>query len=633
MSKEQISFPKGTVGHFLSEENKFGYNIVAALVDGRIFDLQWPLPEKYGEITPVSFTDQEAQPVIRHSAAHIMADAVQRLFPETLVTIGPSIENGFYYDFDKEDGGFTEEDLSAIENEMQKILKEGHSFIRKEVTRQEAKELFTKKGESYKLELLDAIDEDKPVTLYYHGEWVDLCAGPHLPDTRAVKAVKLLSAAGAYWRGDEKNKMLARIYGTAFGDRKSLKKHLAMLEEAKKRDHRKLGRELNLFSIDNQIGGGLVLWHPKGALVRTLIENHWRQVHMKHGYDLVITPHIGRSTLWETSGHLENYKDDMYAPMDIEGNPYYIKPMNCPFHIAIYKNSLKSYRDLPLRWAELGTVYRYERSGQLHGLMRVRGFTQDDAHIFMRPEQLEDEIRTLVKFSLKLLADYGFTDLDIMVATKPADKSIGSKEIWDQAEAALKTGLEAEGVSYKIDEGGGAFYGPKIDVKIKDAIGRVWQCSTIQVDFNLPERFDLSYIGEDSHKHRPVMIHRALLGSIERFFGIMLEHYAGAFPMWMAPVQVSVLTVSEKHVEFADKVKAALDRIDIRCEVNADNEKLGAKIRQTRLNRVPATVVIGDNEVEKEGVSLKTRADGDLGFLSLDDFVALIKEKSASPEI
>ncbi|MBN2803608.1 MAG: threonine--tRNA ligase [Deltaproteobacteria bacterium] len=633
MNNENISFPEGTAGHYLLQNEKLGRETVAATVDGKIFDLQCALPKEYKDIAPVSSNSEEAQTVIRHSTAHIMADAVQKLFPGTLVTIGPSIENGFYYDFDKQDGGFTEDDLAAIEKEIEKIIKEGRTFIRKEVTREEARKLFTDMGETYKLELLDAIAEDTPVSLYYHGDWVDLCAGPHLPDTKAIKAVKLLSSAGAYWRGDEKNKMLSRIYGTAFGDKKALKQYLNMLEEAKKRDHRKLGKELDLFSIDEQIGGGLVLWHPKGALVRTLIENHWREAHMKHGYDLVITPHIGRSKLWETSGHLENYKDDMYAPMEIEGNPYYIKPMNCPFHIAIYRNSLKSYRDLPVRWAELGTVYRYERSGQLHGLMRVRGFTQDDAHIFMRPDQLEDEIRTVVKFSLKLLNDYGFTDLDIMLATRPEAKSIGTKEVWDQAEAALKSGLQAEGVKYKIDEGGGAFYGPKIDVKIKDAIGRVWQCSTVQVDFNLPERFDLSYIGEDSKRHRPVMIHRALLGSIERFFGIMVEHYAGAFPMWLAPQQVAILTVSEKHAEFANEVKQALDKSGIRCNINNDNEKLGAKIRETRLNRIPATAVIGDKEVEDRGVSLKTRADGDIGFLKLDEFVAYIKEKSAPPQI
>ncbi|MBN2343892.1 MAG: threonine--tRNA ligase [Deltaproteobacteria bacterium] len=632
MNNPEVAFEKGTAGAILAANEQLRHDTVAALISGQVVDLQAPVAAD-AEAKAIGATDDAALAVIRHSTAHVMADAVQRLFPGTKVTIGPSIENGFYYDFDKEGGGFTEEDLAAIEKEMKSIIQEKHSFIRREVSRDEARKLFSEMGETYKLELLDAIDAEKPVTLYYHGDWVDLCAGPHLPNTKFINAFKVLSAAGAYWRGDANNKMLSRIYGTAFSDKKALKAHLDALEEAKKRDHRKLGKELDLFSIDEQIGGGLVLWHPKGALVRTLIENHWRSSHMKHGYELIMTPHIGRSKLWETSGHLENYADDMYAPMEIEGNPYYIKPMNCPFHIAIYRNSLKSYRDLPLRWAELGTVYRFERSGQLHGLLRVRGFTQDDAHIFMRLDQLEEEIRRVVRFSLKLLGDYGFTDLDIMVATRPEAKSIGDPAVWEKAEAALKSGLEAEGVAYSIDEGGGAFYGPKIDVKIKDAIGRVWQCSTVQVDFNLPERFDLSYIGEDSGRHRPVMIHRALLGSIERFFGIMLEHYAGAFPMWLAPVQVSLLTVADRHEEFARNVQQALRDKGFRVEVNTDNEKLGAKIRQTRLARIPAMAVIGDKEVEEGGVSLKTREDGDLGFVQLDKFVQFIEEKAAAPEI
>ncbi|MBN2717852.1 MAG: threonine--tRNA ligase [Deltaproteobacteria bacterium] len=632
MSNTEIRYEKGTAGAFLAEKEQLRHDTIAAKVDGKVIDLQTSVQDG-ATVAPIQASDDEAQEVIRHSTAHVMADAVQRLFPGTKVTIGPSIENGFYYDFDRDSGGFTEEELADIEKEMQAILKDNKPFVRKVVSRDDARRLFSGMQENYKLELLDAIGDDVPVTLYYHGDWVDLCAGPHVPNTKFIKAFKLLSSAGAYWRGDAKNKMLSRIYGTAFSDKKALRAHLDALEEAKKRDHRKLGKELDLFSIDDQIGGGLVLWHPKGAMVRTLIENHWRSAHMKHGYELIMTPHVGRSKLWETSGHLENYADDMYAPMDIEGNPYYIKPMNCPFHIAIYRNSLKSYRDLPLRWAELGTVYRFERSGQLHGLLRVRGFTQDDAHIFMRLDQLEDEIRRVVRFSLKLLGDYGFTDLDIMVATRPEEKSIGDPAVWEQAEAALKSGLEAEGVAYTIDEGGGAFYGPKIDVKIKDAIGRVWQCSTVQVDFNLPERFDLSYIGEDSGKHRPVMIHRALLGSIERFFGIMLEHYAGAFPMWLAPVQVSLLTVADRHVEFARKLESALREKQFRVTVNTDNEKLGAKIRQTRLARIPAMAVIGDREVEEGGVSLKTRADGDLGFMDVEKFIQFLEEKAAAPEI
>jgi len=633
MTDPAIRFASGTVGAHLEAAGKLKHDTVAALVDGALADLQWPLSRDGAAVEPLKASDPAALSVIRHSTSHIMADAVQQLFPGTKVTIGPSIDTGFYYDFDRPEGPFTDEELVAIEARMQAIIDEAPRFRREEITREDARVLFEKLGESYKLELLDAIDADRPVTLYRHGNWVDLCAGPHLPDTKAIRAIKLLSVAGAYWRGDERNKMLARIYGTAFHDRKELKAYLDALEEAKKRDHRKLGKELDLFSIDEQVGGGLVLWHPKGALVRTLIENHWRQVHLKNGYELIMTPHIGRGQLWETSGHLENYADNMYAPMDIEGNPYYIKPMNCPFHIAIYRNSLKSYRDLPIRWAELGTVYRFERSGQLHGLLRVRGFTQDDAHLFIRVDQLESEIRGVVRFTLKLLADYGFRDLDVMVATRPEGKSIGDPAIWEKAESALKAGLEAEGVTYTIDEGGGAFYGPKIDVKIKDAIGRVWQCSTVQVDFNLPERFDLSYIGDDTTRHRAVMIHRALLGSIERFFGIMVEHYAGAFPMWLAPVQVALLTVADRHVSHAQQLSAELTARGIRVSIDDDNEKLGAKIRRARLSRVPATAVIGDREVESGGVSLTTRSDGELGYRSAEEFIDFIVRGAKAPEI
>ncbi len=584
------------------------------------------------EVKPVRLGDEAALHFIRHSTAHVMADAVQRLFPGTMVTIGPAIENGFYYDFDRPDGAFNEEDLEAIEAEMARIIDGGLAFNRVVVSREEARAVFEKLEERYKLEILEGISDDEPITLYQHGEWTDLCAGPHVPNTRFLKAFKLLSTAGAYWRGDENNKMLSRIYGTAFADRKALKKHLAALEEAKKRDHRRLGKELELFSIDEKIGGGLVLWHPKGALIRTLIENHWRKIHYRNGYDLVITPHIGRAHLWETSGHLENYGENMYAPMEIEGNPYYIKPMNCPFHIGIFQSRRWSYRDLPLRWGELGTVYRYERSGQLHGLLRVRCFTQDDAHIFMRPDQLADEIQALIRFTHKLLGNFGFSDLKIMISTRP-EKYIGSLENWDHAESALRQGLEREGVRYSIDEGEGTFYGPKIDIKIKDAIGRLWQCSTLQVDFNLPERFDLSYIGEDSAKHRPVMLHRAILGSIERFFGILTEHYAGAFPMWLAPTQIAVLTIADRHLSFAKELGATLAAQDIRVAVDDDNEKLGAKIRRARNLRIPAMAVIGDREIEERGVSLRTRASGDMGFKSVDDLISWLKEEAKEPSL
>jgi threonyl-tRNA synthetase len=630
MSSQKDRFAANTVGAALASADLLTKDTVAATIDGAVVDLRAPLPAGASP-QPIALGDAAALHVVRHSAAHVMADAVQRLYPGTKVTIGPAIESGFYYDFDRPAGGFTDEELAAIEKEMIAIINDGRDFVRREVSKEEARALFAGMGEAYKLEILDGIPDGEPITLYAHGDWVDLCAGPHVPSTRFIKAFKLLSGAGAYWRGDERNKMLARIYGTAFTDKKALADHLAALEEAKKRDHRKLGKELDLFSVDEQIGGGLVLWHPRGALVRWLIEDHWRKAHHKNGYDLVFTPHVGRSNLWETSGHLENYADAMYAPMEIEGNPYYIKPMNCPFHIGIYRDALVSYRELPKRLAELGTVYRFERSGQLHGLLRVRGFTQDDAHLFMRPDQLDDEIRRLIRFTIHLLGDYGFKDLQVMLATKPAEKFIGGDEIWEMAQGALRGGLEAEGVAFEVDEGGGAFYGPKIDVKIRDAIGRLWQCSTIQVDFNLPERFDLAYVGEDSKRHRPVMLHRTILGSMERFFGVMVEHFAGAFPAWLAPEQIAILTVTDRQHEFAREVQRVLVDRDFRVELHLENEKLGAKIRAARLKRIPAMAVIGDKEVEGRGVSLRSRADGELGFKTLDELVAWLEQEAAEP--
>jgi threonyl-tRNA synthetase len=632
MSSPKDRYAADSVGAALAGADLLGKDTVAALIDGGLADLQAPLPAG-ARPTPVAIGDPAALHVIRHSAAHVMADAVQRLFPGTKVTIGPAIDNGFYYDFDREAGGFTDEELAAIEKEMIAIVNEGRDFVRRQVSKEEARALFAGMGESYKLEILESIPEGEPITLYSHGAWVDLCAGPHVPSARHIKAFKLLNGAGAYWRGDERNKMLARIYGTAFADKKALADHLAALEEAKKRDHRKLGKELDLFSVDEEIGGGLVLWHPRGALVRWLIEDHWRKAHFKNGYDIVFTPHVGRARLWETSGHLENYAESMYAPMEIEDNPYYIKPMNCPFHIGIYRSALVSYRDLPKRWGELGTVYRFERSGQLHGLLRVRGFTQDDAHLFMRPDQLDGEIRRLLRFTVHLLGDYGFKDLAVMLSTRPEEKFIGGVEIWEFAEAALRSGLEAEGIAYEGDAGGGAFYGPKIDIKIRDAIGRLWQCSTIQADFNLPERFDLAYIGEDSKRHRPVMLHRTILGSMERFFGVMVEHYAGAFPAWLAPEQVALLTVTDRQHEFAREVRRALAERGFRVEMYLDNEKLGAKIRQARLKRIPALAVIGDKEVEGRGVSLRSRADGELGFKTIDELVAWLEREAAEPPV
>ncbi|MCP4605440.1 MAG: threonine--tRNA ligase [Proteobacteria bacterium] len=628
--KDQSTLKK--VGAILAEADILKSDTIGAIVDGELVDLATDVPSST-KPDPVRLMDKRALSIIRHSTSHVMADAVQRLFPGTQVTIGPAIENGFYYDFDRPDAGFTEQDLGEIEAEMQRIIKEGEEFKRIVVDRDEARRIFESMGETYKLEILDDIPEGEPITLYRHGKWVDLCAGPHLPSTRLIKTFKLLSAAGAYWRGNENNKMLSRIYGTAFQDRKALAKHLNAIEEAKKRDHRKLGKELDLFSIDEEVGGGLVLWHPRGATVRILVEDHWRKAHYNNGYKIVITPHIGRAHLWERSGHLENFSDAMYAPMEIEGNPYYIRPMNCPFHIGIYRSRLRSYRELPLRWAELGTVYRHERSGQLHGLLRVRGFTQDDAHLYMRPDQLGEEIQRLIRFNNALLASFGFDDLEVVLSTRPEHKYIGDLSIWDRAESALKEGLEAEGIDYEIDEGEGTFYGPKIDVKIRDAIGRLWQCSTIQVDFNLPERFDLSYIGTDSKRHRPVMLHRTILGSMERFFGVFIEHYAGAFPMWLAPEQVTLLTVSDRHAEFAREVETILSKQGIRVTTNSSSEKLGAKIREARLMRIPAMAVIGDREIADRGVSLRTRKEGDKGFVSLDVFIEWLAKETLEPSV
>lgn len=562
---------------------------------------------------------------LRHSAAHVMADAVKRLFPEARITIGPAIADGFYYDFDYPKG-FTDEDLPKIEEEMKKIVAEKQPFECEEVTREKAREIF--KDEPYKQELIDEFPEGEKITIYRHGSFVDLCRGPHVKTTGDIGAFKLLKVAGAYWRGDEKNAQLQRIYGTAFPTPKELRKHLDMLKEAEKRDHRKLGKELDLYSTMDEYGGGLILWHPRGARIREVIESFWKNEHFKNGYEILSSPHIGRSTLWETSGHLDFYRDSMYSPMDIDGNEYFIKPMNCPFHIMVYKTHMRSYRDLPLRWAELGTVYRYEKSGVLHGLLRVRGFTQDDAHIICTPEQIEDEIRETLKFSLFMWKSFGFSDVTAYLSTRP-EKAVGDEKNWEQAVGALRNALEAEGMEYEIDEGGGAFYGPKIDLKIRDAIGREWQMSTIQFDFNLPERFDMTYIGADGEKHRPYMVHRALLGSIERFFGILVEHYAGAFPTWLAPVQAKVLAITDEQIEYCHEFARKCREIGMRVEVDDRNEKLGLKIREAQLAKVPYMLVVGKKEVETNAVAVRSRAKGDEGVVQADEFIERLKREVA----
>lgn len=619
------SYKKGTTVLEIAKDISEGLARIAMAgeVNAELKDLRTPLHEDC-ELNLLTFDDEGGKHAYWHTTSHIMAQAVLRLFPGVKLAIGPAIDTGFYYDFDL-DKNFTPEDMTAIEKEMQKIIKEDIAIERFSLPRDKALELM--KNEPYKVELIKDLPEDSEISFYKQGDFTDLCAGPHLISTGKVKAVKLMQLAGAYWRGDEKNKMLQRIYGTAFPKASQLEEYLKMLEEAEKRDHRRLGKELELFSFDEEVGPGLVLWHPKGARIRMHIEDFWRKQHLRNGYDLVNTPHIGRGQLWETSGHLGFYKEGMYSAMDVDGQDFYAKPMNCPFHIAIYKSKLHSYRDLPYRWAELGTVYRYEKSGALHGLLRVRGFTQDDAHIFCAPEQMPAEIRRVLRFCLSMLNDFGFKDYNIYVSTKPKDKYVGDDSMWAEATKALKEAVVAEGLDCDVDEGGGAFYGPKIDIKIKDALKREWQCSTIQFDFNEPERFDMTYIASDGSKKRPYMIHRALLGSIERFFGILIEHYAGAFPVWLAPVQAKIIPILEKHHDFAQKVADKLREYEIDVEIDDRNEKIGFKIRGAQLEKIPYMLVIGDKEFENESVAVRSRKDGDLGTMNVDSFVEKILEE------
>lgn len=553
-----------------------------------------------------------------------MAHAVKELFPDAKLAIGPATDEGFYYDFDI-DRSFTPEDLALIEKKMSEITKQDNPFVRKIISRQEAIELFKKMGEDYKVELLEEMEEHE-VTLYEEGGFIDLCKGPHIESTGRVTAFKLLSIAGAYWRGSEKNKMLQRIYGTSFTDEKDLEEYLHFLEKVKKSDHRRLGRELDLFSINEEIGPGLILWHPNGAVIRRTIEDFWSDEHYRAGYKILYTPHIAKLQLWQKSGHLDFYSEYMYSPMEVEGMDYEIKPMNCPFHIHVYKTSLRSYRDLPIRYAELGTVYRYERSGVLHGLLRVRGFTQDDAHIFCREDQTEDEILGVLEFTLYILRIFGFENYEICLSTRP-EKYVGSLENWERSTAALKRALEIKGLSYEVDIGEGVFYGPKIDIKVKDSLNRPWQCSTIQVDFNIPERFDLTYRGSDGKDHRSIMIHRALMGSLERFFGILIEHYAGAFPLWLAPVQVEILTISERHSDYAAALSRRLKSEGIRTELNIENEKIGYKIRNATLRKVPYLVIIGDREVSEQRVTVRKRSGENIGPFTIEKFIGITKDK------
>ena len=575
---------------------------------------------------------------IRHSAAHVMAQAVMEMFPgQARIAIGPPIADGFYYDFDLP-RPLTPNDLEVIEKRMRQIIGGKHEFVRQEVSAEHARAVFA--GQPYKLELIDGLEKggmdeygnplsEKPVISFYtHDSFTDLCRGPHVADTSKINpsAFKLTSIAGAYWRGDANRPQLQRIYGTAWKTSKELEEYLWRIEEAKKRDHRKLGKELDLFSVSDDVGAGLILWHPKGARIRVIVEDFSRKAHLDNGYEWVFSPHIGRGHLWETSGHLDFYKESMYAPMDIDGEAFYAKPMNCPFHIEIFKSHLRSYRDLPRRYAEYGTVYRYEQSGVLHGLTRVRGFTQDDAHIFCRPDQVEDEIKRALDFSLYILRAMGLTDFKAYLATRP-EGYVGEVADWDMAIVALRQAIEAAGLPYEVDEGGGAFYGPKIDLKVNDALGREWQLSTIQFDFNLPVRFGLEYTGEDGQPKRPYMVHRALLGSMERFFGVLIEHYAGAFPLWLAPVQAMVIPIADRHVEYAKQVAEKLRAADFRVEVDERSERMQAKIRDAQLQKVPFMLVVGDKEAEAGAVAVRRRSGEDLKSKPLEEFVALAKSE------
>jgi len=568
---------------------------------------------------------------LRHSAAHIMAAAVVALYPETKVAIGPSIEDGFYYDFDRPTP-FVPEDLPKIEEKMKEIIRGNFKFVCTEKTKDEAEEYFSGRNEKYKVELIKEL-KDQKITFYASGDFVDLCRGPHVETTSKLKFFKLLSIAGAYWRGDEKREQLQRIYGTAFFTKEELKEYTTRIEEAKKRDHRKLGKELELFSVSEEVGPGLVMWHPRGARVRLEIENFWRKEHLANGYELVFTPHIGRGKLWETSGHLGFYKENMYAPMQVDGQDFFVKPMNCPFHITMYNSSLYSYRDLPVRWAELGTVYRYEKSGVLHGLMRVRGFTQDDAHIVCTPDQLLDEVRRVLRFCLAMLKAFGFTEFNVYLANKPKENSVGDEKSWRDATQSLEQAVKAEGLAYEVDEGGGAFYGPKIDIKIKDALNREWQCSTIQFDFNEPERFDMTYVDQSGKKVRPYMIHRALMGSLERFFGVLIEHYAGAFPFWMAPEQAIVMNITDSQLEYGNLVLKKLKSAGLRARFDDRNEKIGLKIREASMKKVPYLLVVGDKEKEAGTVAVRARGNKDLGVLDVDGFIQGLVKEAAYPEI
>jgi threonyl-tRNA synthetase len=620
------TYPEGTCFSAIIEmKGDLSSSIIAVKVNGNLLDLNAPLSDD-ANIEFITADSEEGHDILRHSTSHVMAQAVQELYPGVKISIGPSIENGFYYDFDYE-RPFNLEDLEKIESRMREIIAQDIPIKREVLPKQEALTLYREKDELYKVALIDELP-DESISVYSQSNFTDLCRGPHLPSTGKIKAFKLTSVAGAYWRGDEKNKMLQRIYGTAFADQEKLDKYLEHLEEAKKRDHRKLGKELELFSISDEVGAGLIIYHPKGALLRRLLEDFEVKEHLKRGYQLVKGPQILKVDMWKKSGHLENYHEYMYFT-DVEGQEYGLKPMNCVAHMIIYQSKIRSYRDLPLRYFELGTVHRHERAGVLHGLPRVREFTQDDAHILCTPEQLHQEIKSIIDFAADVMNIFNF-DFEMELSTRP-EKTIGSDEDWERATTALKNVLDENEMPYQINEGEGAFYGPKIDVTLKDVLDRKWQCATIQCDFSLPERFDLSYIGNDGEKHRPVMLHRVILGSLERFMGVLIEHYAGAFPTWLAPVQVMLLTITDKHAAFGEDVFNQLLSHSIRVEKDFRNESLRLKIREAQLQKIPYMVVIGDKEVEEGGVSPRLRSGVNLKLMPLDEFISLIKKESHVP--
>jgi threonyl-tRNA synthetase len=621
------TFPQGTVVADALKalvSGKKRKETIAVRSNGRLLELTAPLSEDT-VLEPVPVSSEAGLEILRHSTAHIMALAVRELYGDQVkVAIGPAIEDGFYYDFDR-DKPFSPDDFAEIEAKMAEIVAARLPFVREEMSRDEAIRFFSGLGERYKVELLQDMDVDR-VSLYGHGSFVDLCRGPHVPDASWLKVFKLLRVAGSYWRGDEKREMLTRIYGTAFADKKELQQYLTRLEEARKRDHRKLGKQLGLFTIQDQIGPGLILWQPRGALLRRLLEDYWKDEHYRNGYQLLYTPHIARQDLWKTSGHLDFYSENMYAAMEIDEVLYQLKPMNCPFHIGVYNADKHSYREFPIRWCELGTVYRYERTGALHGLMRVRGFTQDDAHIFCRPDQLEEEIFNIIDLNLHVLSTFGFDQYEVYLSTRP-EKSVGSDEHWEMATQALKLALEKKSLQYQLDPGEGVFYGPKIDIKIKDQLGRSWQCSTIQVDFNLPERFAMTYTGDDGGEHRPIMIHRALMGSLERFIGVLIEHYAGAFPLWLAPEQARVMNITDAQADYCDDVYARLRALGVRVEKDVRNEKLNYKIREAQLMKVPYMLIVGDREKEDGTVTVRKKDGQNLPAMTPEAFCDLVRDE------